>query len=127
MRKKNQGLGREERLRSKLLWQKVIDEGETDFCYPIKLKFLHLPDQAQLQAAFVAPKRRFRLAVNRNREKRYLKEAYRLSPHRPEPGYPCILVFMSVAGSQVEFQVYKKAMDTLLLHLKNHQNDHGTN
>ena len=79
---------------------------------------------ATLQVGFVAPKRRYRKAVDRNRQKRLLREAYRCSPNRPDTDLQHTVVFMSAAPTEIEQKTVQKAVDALLLQLKNHLNDH---
>jgi ribonuclease P protein component len=119
-----QGLSRSERLRSKLLWKEVMERGSTFFHYPVKLWVDDNQEAPGLQVAFVAPKRRFRRAVDRNREKRYLREAYRLSEHRPTRDLKLQIVFLSVASASTELKDYRKAIDALLLQLKKSPHDH---
>lgn len=119
-----QGLSRSERLRSKLLWQEVMERGSTFFHYPVKMWLGSNQSVPGLQLAFVAPKRRFRRAVDRNREKRYLREAFRLSEHRPLRDVKLQIVFLSVAAPSAELKDYRKAIDALLLQIKMSQHDH---
>lgn len=74
------GLSRNERLKSR----KQIDElfaGKTGFAvFPLRVMYRFLPadGQAILQFGVTASKRGFKKAVDRNRIKRLLREAYRL-------------------------------------------------
>lgn len=73
-------LSKVERLKSKKLIGKLFEEGSSLKVYPFKLIYLKISDTTDIpiQAAFSVPKRRFKKAVDRNRIKRLLKEAYRL-------------------------------------------------
>lgn len=102
-----------------------MDQGAGAFCFPVKMWHLAAPLQ-QLQVGFIAPKRRYRKAVDRNRQKRLLREAYRRSPHRPDNDFECTIVFMSVAPQSVDQKTVQKAMDALLLQFKDQLNDHQT-
>lgn len=94
-----------------------MDKGESSFVFPIKMWVKH-EVEAPLQVGFIAPKRRYRKAVDRNRQKRLLREAYRVSPHRPAHDFPYSIVFMSVAPIDVAQKTVQKAMDALLLQLQ---------
>jgi ribonuclease P protein component len=71
-----------ERIKSKKLISRIFNDGifhSSDF---ISVKFI-LEDCKDCfhQAAFIVSKRNVKLAVNRNRIKRLMKEAYRLNKH----------------------------------------------
>ncbi|MCC5918156.1 MAG: ribonuclease P protein component [Cryomorphaceae bacterium] len=127
MRETSQSLPKTERLSSKILWGEVVRKGTTFFQFPVKAWICPIGDQLNLQVAFVAPKKRFRKAVARNRQKRLLREAYRLSPHRPACHIHYAMVFLSVAPEDVSFSTVQKGMDKLLLQFKNQMNDHHGN
>lgn len=63
----------------------LLFKGATHF-YVGGLKFVHCPAQKK-QVLFMAPKRIFKRAVDRNRAKRLLKEAYRLYSPSNEATY----------------------------------------
>jgi len=70
----------EEKLKSRKLIGKIFEEGHVVKAYPIRIQFIfhdydNLPTA---QAGFSVPKRNFKLAVDRNRIKRQLREVYRL-------------------------------------------------
>ena len=64
-----------------------------------------LPHEVPFQAAFSVAKRRFRRAVDRNRIKRLLKEAWRLEKSRLaknwEPGSPQWAVVFIFVGTEI--------------------------
>ncbi|MEO1011293.1 MAG: ribonuclease P protein component [Bacteroidota bacterium] len=72
---------KEERLKRKKLWDALFKRGKSVISYPIKLIYLStaLPQDVKIQTAVAVPKRNFRKAVQRNRIKRLLREAYRLN------------------------------------------------
>lgn len=94
-----------------------MEKGESTFVFPLKM-WVKEEEGALLQVGFIAPKRRYRKAVDRNRQKRLLREAYRVSPHRPPHDFPFSIVFMSVAPLDVGQKTVQKAMDALLLQLQ---------
>lgn len=59
----------------------LFKEGLTQAAYPIKLVYLQTPVELQYpaQAMFVAPKRLFKRAHDRNLLKRRMREVYRLN------------------------------------------------
>ncbi|GGK84880.1 ribonuclease P protein component [Rufibacter glacialis] len=74
---------REERLRSKKLIEQLFREGSSFNSYPLRFVALHVPGPAELpvQVLVSVSKRNFKKAVDRNRIKRQLREAYRLHKH----------------------------------------------
>ena len=72
---------KKEKLTNKKLFEALFVEGNNLREFPIKLIYLpaDFKDGVVIKVAVVAPKKRFKTAVNRNRIKRLLREAYRLN------------------------------------------------
>ena len=88
-----------ERLKSKVLFEKLFNEGASITVFPIKLHYLKTDafSEVPIKVAVSAPKRRFRKAVDRNRIKRLLREAYRLN--KP-------LIFNNIEGNYAFLILY---------------------
>jgi ribonuclease P protein component len=76
-------LGRQERLKSRKLIERVFREGKSFALFPFRVFYLPVKSplsagQPSLQAGFGASARNFKKAVDRNRIKRLTREAYRL-------------------------------------------------
>jgi ribonuclease P protein component len=76
-------LGKVNKLCSPKIIDEIFESGTQVKSYPFVLKFKEtkLPNDAQFQIVFSAPKRTFRKAVQRNRIKRLCKEAFRAQRH----------------------------------------------
>jgi len=96
MNKKNT-LGKKERLKSKKLIGKLFEEGKSIKKYPFRLIYLIQDKNSfkiKTQVSFSVPKRNFKKAVDRNRIKRLIKEAYRLEQRKILQDYNLPLVIM---------------------------------
>ncbi|MCL4146459.1 UNVERIFIED_CONTAM: hypothetical protein GTU68_022661 [Idotea baltica] len=73
-------LGKQERLKSKKLIEKLYREGKTVKVFPLRMVYLKISHTSNFpaQVGFSVPKRNFKLAVHRNKLKRLMREAYRL-------------------------------------------------
>ncbi len=77
---------REERLKSKKVIESLFEKGKTIDAPPLKIVWLSWPEledknetlNSPAQVSFSVPKRAFPKAIDRNRIKRQLREAYRL-------------------------------------------------
>ena len=70
-----------EKLKSKKLISQLFESGKSVVAYPLKLVFLetYFHDGALLKTSVSVSKRNFKKAVDRNRIKRLMREAYRLN------------------------------------------------
>jgi len=74
----DQSFGRKEKLKSKKLITQLFEEGKGISIYPLKLIYLPTDNKDKpLQTGVTVSKRNFKSAVDRNRIKRLLREAYR--------------------------------------------------
>ncbi len=73
-------LGKNQKLKSRKAIAQLFIEGQSVKSFPIKMIYLPISEQenTETKVAFSVPKRNFKLAVDRNRVKRLLREAYRL-------------------------------------------------
>ena len=79
----NYSFGKEEKLKSKIEIENLFKNGKFIKNYPLNLVFSEtkLPSNVFMQVGVSASKKYFKHAVDRNRVKRLLREAYRLNKH----------------------------------------------
>ncbi|MEW2920610.1 ribonuclease P protein component [Muricauda sp. ANG21] len=72
---------KKEKLKNKMLFESLFKEGKSVSHFPLKLIYLNtsFEDDSKIKVGVVAPKKKFKSAVDRNRIKRLLREAYRLN------------------------------------------------
>ena len=79
---KEAGFGKQEKLKSRKMVEELFAQGKNQSIFPIRIFYKFLPVQADeksiMEAGVSVSKRNFKKAVDRNRIKRLLREAYRL-------------------------------------------------
>ena len=77
------GLKKKERLKGQQFFDDLFKQGQSDFLFPFKLVYIQIDQVDEENPQFLfgvsVPKRKFRKAVDRNRLKRLIREAYRLN------------------------------------------------
>jgi len=88
-----------EKLKNKKVFEALFLEGNHLTSFPIKLIYLKTDynDGPTIKVGVVAPKKKFKKAVDRNRVKRLLREAYRLN--KP-------LIFNNIEGNYALLFLY---------------------
>lgn len=111
-------LGKPEKLKSRKLIATLFEEGDTIKKYPLTIRFLQISHTSNFpaQVAFSVPKRKFKKAVDRNRIKRLLREAYR----REKPmlydaiSEPYVLMITYIGNEELPYSDIEKKMKKLL-------------
>ena len=99
---------KKEKLTSKIIIDRLFKDGQSRFKYPFRILFLsdEVYSEPFPQLVISVSKRNFKRAVNRNRIKRLIREAYRLQKHE------LVSLFMHAAlACRHQFPVVKDLPD----------------
>ena len=116
-------LGKQERLKSRKLIEKLFKEGKSIKKFPLRLVYLQTEhtSPSPVQASFSVPKRNFKKAVDRNRIKRLLREAYRLERNQVSEELQKSYIFMVTFIGKKEptyLEVQQKIHEVLALFIQ---------
>ena len=117
-----------ERIKSKKLAEELFQKGSSFFLYPFIIKVLahdNLPREVSLQTIFAVPKKKVRLAVDRNLIRRRVKEAFRqrkanLLDDLAESNTKALLSFVYIAKEPKEYFFIEEKIDEILKEIPNH-------
>ena len=119
------------RLKHRRYFDYLFSKGKRAFHHPIMALWseIPLPEGVRVQAGFAVPKKHFKKAVDRNRIKRLLREAYRL--HRLEfeeaiasSGKQVAVLFITVKTDNISLEVAQQKIILLLREIR-HKAEHA--
>lgn len=113
-------LGKDKKLKSKKEIEYVFKEGLKLKDGPLLMMCVRTVD-SNTKIGVTAKKRNVKLAVNRNKIKRLIREGYRLNQQELKETYNLFFVYL---GKEVEsFEYFNKKIKQLLVRLNNHNED----
>lgn len=109
---------KEEKLKSRKQIEILFNEGKNVKAFPLRLIYhpIEFEGEFPIKAGFSVPKRVIKLAVDRNRIKRKIKELYRLNKHEFAQDLTKTVAFMFVymAKEEVPYRELEEAMHKLI-------------
>lgn len=96
---------KKERLKSKKLIKELFSKGSSFFLYPFKILYLPASNGSVTNQAIIAvSSRSFKKAVDRNKIRRRIREAYRLNKSILNGNPPLIIAFVFVGKEILPYQ-----------------------
>jgi|TARA_B110000238_G_scaffold188720_1_gene220039 ribonuclease P protein component len=105
-----------EKLKSKKTIELLFAEGKSVSKHPVKVFYLPSENAKKTQVAFTVSKRNFKNAVDRNRIKRQLREAYRLQKHllKNEEELKFTLFFLYIGNEKLPYSAIETSIKFLI-------------
>jgi ribonuclease P protein component len=107
-------LGIEEKLKSKQLIKELFEKGNRVKSFPFQLIYLKKEHSSvfPIKVGFTVPKRSVKLAVNRNRIKRMMREVYRKNKHAFAENLKeqYIFMFIYMTKDELEYEELEKSI-----------------
>ena len=111
-------LGKQERLKSKKLIEKLYAEGDSVKTFPLRMMYVQTVHTSEFpcQVGVSVAKRNYKLAVDRNRLKRLMREAYRLQKEIVYHNLDAPYVFMIsyIGKEEIKYEELYLKMEKLL-------------
>ncbi|MCM4160075.1 ribonuclease P protein component [Antarcticibacterium flavum] len=117
-----------EKLKSKILIDRLFAEGRSLFKYPIKLIYIPVADKelANHKTGVSVPKRNFKKAVDRNYLKRLMREAYRKNKYLVNDNLPAYYAFMFIytGKERISYSQVENSMIWMMKKLNEKEKNH---
>lgn len=113
--------GKQEKLKRRKLISEIFTSGNSLSNYPFRIfyKQMDIPEGVIAQVGVSVSKRNFKNAVDRNRIKRLMREAYRLKKYTLLENIekPVVVMIIYTQRKEFSFDMIKSKMDNALLKL----------
>jgi ribonuclease P protein component len=126
-------LGKAERLKSRKVIEQLFKDGKSFTAFPFRVIWKHMPvlNDNTLQAGFTVSTKHFKKAVDRNRIRRLMKEAYRLQKNTLqntlENNNSPLAVFIIYVGKEIpEYSLVVEKIAVVLNRLQKIANENAS-
>lgn len=111
-------LGKQERLKSKKLIEKLYAEGDSVKTFPLRMRYVQTAHTSEFpcQVGVSVAKRNYKLAVDRNRLKRLMRETYRLQKQIVYKNLdePYVFMISYIGREEIKYEDLYLKMEKLL-------------
>ena len=111
-------LGKQERLKSKKLIEKLYSEGDSVKTFPLRMMYVQTAHTSEFpcQVGVSVAKRNYKLAVDRNRLKRLMRETYRLQKQIVYNNLdrPYVFMISYIGSEEIKYEDLYLKMEKLL-------------
>ena len=111
-------LGKQERLKSKKLIEKLYAEGDSVKIFPLRMMYVQTVHTSEFpcQVGVSVAKRNYKLAVDRNRLKRLMRETYRLQKQIVYNNLdkPYVFMISYIGSEEIKYEDLYLKMEKLL-------------
>lgn len=112
-------LGKQERLKSKKLIEKLYSEGDSVKIFPLRMMYVQTVHTSEFpcQVGVSVAKRNYKLAVDRNRLKRLMRETYRLQKQIVYNNLdrPYVFMISYIGSEEIKYEDLYLKMEKLLI------------
>lgn len=119
--------GKAHRLSKETLIQELFEKGSSFYFYPFKVLHLPHPDKSSTvnEVLFTVPKRQFKRAVDRNKIKRRIREAYRLNKSGITAPGKLLIAYIYTAKTILPSETFQQKVLGTILKISSLKNEEG--
>jgi ribonuclease P protein component len=120
-------LGKKERLSRETYIKELFSKGSSFYFHPFKVLYLPHPDPGSTinEVLFSVPKRQFKRAVDRNKIKRRVREAYRLNKSEMTTPKKLLIAYIYTAKTILPSETFQQKVLGTIQKISSLKNEEG--
>jgi ribonuclease P protein component len=120
-------LGKKERLTKEIYIKELFSKGSSFYLHPFKVLYLPHPDPGSIvnEILFSVPKRQFKRAVDRNKIKRRVREAYRLNKSEMTAPGKFLIAYIYTAKTILPSETFQQKVLGTIQKISSLKNEEG--